>query len=220
MPTMPILAHVLLALATLIPAALSAQEGDALAVLQRAGDRYRALDGLCADFQQVIEVRLLGETKNSRGRMCQEPPNHFFMEFTEPAGDRIVADGEFLWAYYPSTDAKQVFKAELAGGSGGLDFYREFLAEPGVKYDATYRTREVQDGRTLHEIGIVPKGPASYRRATVWIDDASALIRKVVIEEENNSVRTVTLSDLEVDPVIDPARFTFTPPAGANVLAR
>ena len=168
----------------------------------------------------MIEVVLLGETKASRGRMCQQPPNHFFMEFSDPEGDRVVADGEFLWVYYPSTDENQVFKAELAGGSGGLDFHREFLADPGVKYTATHRSTEVADGVTLHEIGIVPNGAASYRRATVWIDEGEAMIRKVVLEEENGSIRTVALSRLELDPVVDPARFTFTPPPGANVLER
>lgn len=205
---------------TMVVPPLAAQQEDALAVLERAAERYGALGGLCAEFRQVIEVRLLGETKHSRGHLCQEPPNYFFMEFSEPEGDRIVADGRFLWAYYPSTDAQQVFKAELAAGSGGLDFHREFLEDPGAKYRATHRGTVVSDGRTFHEIGIVPTVPASYRRATVWIDEAESLIRKVVLEEENGSVRTIELSALEPDPDIDPARFSFAPPPGTHVLQR
>jgi outer membrane lipoprotein-sorting protein len=220
MPSTRILTSILTALVLVPTARVAGQDERALAVLERAGARYAELSGLCADFDQVIEVRLLGETKHSRGRLCQQPPNHFFMEFAEPAGDHIVADGEFLWVYYPSTDDRQVFKAALAGGTGGLDFHREFLAEPGVKYDATYQGRGTLGSIDVHEIGIVPRGAASYQRATVWISEESAMIRKVVLEEENGSVRTVELSALDVDPTVDPARFTFTPPPGAQVLER
>jgi len=198
----------------------SSSDAQALEVLERAGARYAAVKGLCADFEQVIEVTLLGETKHSRGRMCQQQPNLFLMDFTEPAGDLVVADGESLWIYYPSTDDKQVFRQALGSGGGGLDFHREFLADPGVKYVATYQAREVAGGQVLHVIGIVPNAPASYERARVWIDEASGLIHRVILEEENGSIRNVALSNLDVNPVLDPALFSFTPPPGANVLER
>ena len=54
----------------------------------------------------------------------------------------------------------------------------------------------------------------------VWIDDDSGLIHRVRIEEENGSVRHLDLSNLEVNPKLDPELFTFTPPPGASVLER
>ena len=197
----------------------SSSDPQALEVLERAGARYAAVSGLCADFEQVIEVTLLGETKHSRGRMCQQPPNLFLMDFTEPAGDLVVADGESLWIYYPSTDDKQVFRQALGSG-GNLDFHREFLADPGVKYQATYEAQETSGDAVLHVIAIVPNAPASYELARIWVDEASGLIHRVILEEENGSIRNVALSNLDVNPVLDRALFSFTPPPGANVLER
>jgi outer membrane lipoprotein carrier protein len=191
-----------------------------LEVMERAGARYRGIQALCADFRQVIDVRLLGEIKHSHGRMCQQPPNLFLMDFTEPEGDLVVADGESLWIYYPSTDPKQVFRAELAGGSAGLDFHREFLSEPGKRYTAVHEGSEMVDGLALEKIAVQPTSPASYERAWVWIDDATGLIHRVVLEEENGSVRRIDLSAIEVDPSLDPDLFAFTPPAGAAILQR
>jgi outer membrane lipoprotein carrier protein len=192
----------------------------ALAVLERAGQRFKTLTALCADFRQVIEVRLLGETKRSSGRLCQQLPNLFMMDFDDPEGDLIVADGEFLWIYYPSTDENQVFKADLAGGTAGIDFHREFLENPGAKYDAVHEGEEVADGSVLQKIAIVPTQAASYERAWVWIDDLTGLIHRMWLEEENGSLRRLDLSRLEVDPVLDPSVFVFTPPEGAAILQR
>lgn len=193
---------------------------DALAILERAGERYAALHGLCADFRQVIEVRLLGETKRSGGRMCQQPPDRFLMDFSDPEGDLVVADGESLWIYYPSTDEKQVFRSALDAVGRRFDFYQEFLADPGEKYEPTYVSRESAASGTLHVIGIVPTQPTSYDRAQLWIDDASGLIHRVRIEEENGSVRHLELTNLDVNPELDPGLFTFAPPPGASVLER
>ncbi|MCH8841319.1 MAG: hypothetical protein IH831_11745, partial [Planctomycetes bacterium] len=41
------------------------------------------------------------------------PPDRFAMRFEEPEGDRIVADGEWLWAYTPSTVPDQVIRQPI-----------------------------------------------------------------------------------------------------------
>jgi outer membrane lipoprotein-sorting protein len=76
------------------------------------------------------------------------------------------------------------------------------------------------DGLALEKIAVQPTSPASYERAWVWIDDATGLIHRVVLEEENGSVRRIDLSAIEVDPSLDPDLFAFTPPAGAAILQR
>jgi outer membrane lipoprotein carrier protein len=195
------------------------QSADPYAVLEEAGRVHRAAVAVCADFRQTLTVPLLGEDRTGRGRLCSRQPDRFAMRFTEPAGDLLVADGTWLWLYQPSADAKQVLRSALAGGTRGIDFYAEFLAEPRVKYTVEDLGREQLEGRTVHHLRLVPKAAAPYRNAELWIDVESAHVRRVTIREENGSVRVISLGPSEVGaPPAD--FFRFVPPPGSQVISR
>lgn len=232
--TLPPAAPVALALALAVgtaalPAALAqpaaAQQGAsatsderALEVLRAAERRYESLRSLCADFHQVVEVPLLDRRTVSEGRTCQRRPGLFFMRFTDPEGDVVVADGEFVWAYYPSMDARQVMKAPMSESGGRFDFHREFVEDPGRKYAATHRDTETVSGRVTDVVELVPRTPSPYRSATVWIDRETRLLRQVEIREENGNVRRVRLQDVELNPEVATSEFRFTPPEGTHVV--
>jgi outer membrane lipoprotein-sorting protein len=200
--------------------ALAAQDSRALALLQDAGREYRAIRGFCAGFQQVLEVPLLQEVTESEGSLCQERPNLFAMRFSDPEGDLLVADGSWFWVYYPSSDPRQVLQFELQSRPGGLDFHQEFLESPGEKYEMKYLGEESVAGLSTHVISLVPVAPAGFEAARIWLDPNRSLIVRARVEMENGSVRTVTLSDIVLNPPQDPARFRFTPPDGAQVIRR
>ena len=189
-------------------------------MLERASERYAGIDAFCGAFEQEMNVPLLRQVTRSRGRLCQARPDHFLMDFSDPEGDVVVADGEHLWVYFPSTDPGQVFRSDLSASDGRFDFHREFLEDPGEKYRPEYRGEEVVDGRSTHVVSLTPLEPSPYVRAQVWIDAESALIRKVEIHEDNESVRTVVLRDLEIEPQISASLFEFEPPSGVQVIVR
>ena len=203
------------------PTAIGAQSApDPFAVLEAAGRVYRAASAVCADFRQTLSVPLLGEDRTGQGRLCSQRPNKFSMRFTQPAGDVVVADGSWLWVYQPSSDPKQVLRAALAGGPRGIDFYAEFLDAPRSKYRAEHRGRETLAGRTGDHLVLTPLQAAPYRTAELWIDAGDHHVRKVVIREENGSVRTITLGGIQANPTLSGDTFRFTPPAGAQVVTR
>lgn len=196
------------------------QVRDPAEVLEEASRRYQSLSGFCAHFEQSLEVPLLRTTTDSEGSLCQAKPNLLAMRFSEPAGDVIVADGEFFWVYYPSSDPKQVIRFDMGAHPGGIDFHQEFLASPAERYSLDYVGEDPVNGVMALVVSLVPKGPASFEKATVWIDVERWLIVRARIGTENESVRTVTLSDITLNPADDPARFHFTPPAGTQVIRR
>ena len=208
---------VMLGIASASPLVVAAQE-DPMAVLGRASARYADTRSMCADFTQHLSVPLLGDEREGKGRLCQERPNRFAMRFTDPAGDAVVADGTWVWVYYPSMDDKQVLRFPMAQSPGGFDFHREFLENAAQKYRATYEARETVAGRPAHRLRLVPRTPQSYQAAVVWIDATDNTLRQVKVEEENGSVRTVTLTSLVLGAAPPAGWFTFTPPAGAQVI--
>lgn len=193
---------------------------DAMAILEGASARYHDVAALCADFVQTLSVPLLNQEQTGKGRLCQAGPDHFGMRFTEPDGDLVVVDGTYAWVYNKSQDPGTVIRFSLEETPGGFDLQREFLQDPAQKYTATLDGTEDVDGHGTYRIRLVPHADVSYKAAVVWIGRDDRLLRKVRVEEENESVRTVTLSD--IDPAARPPEgwFTFTPPPGVRVLAR
>jgi outer membrane lipoprotein-sorting protein len=201
------------------PSQLAAQDDRGLAVIEGAAERYAAVDALCAEFRQHLLVPLLGDERTGTGRLCQARPNRFAMRFSDPEGDAIVIDGESVWIYYPSLDPKQVVKVPMSDRPGGHDFHREFLEDPDSKYHVTYEAVEDVAGATTHRLRLVPKQPVSYRAAVLWIDQGAPVLRQIRVEEENGTVRTITLGSVEFDATPGPDWFTFTPPEGALVIS-
>lgn len=199
---------------------LAAQEGRGLALLEEAGERYRNVQSFCADFQQALYVPLLRETTQSAGTLCQKKPNFFAMRFTDPLGDVLLADGESFWVYYPSSDPRQVLQFSMETQPGGVDFQRDFLESPGEKYELSYEGEELLESGSTHLIKLVPIQPAGFKEASVWLDSQRSLILQARIGMEDGSVRTVTLSKIQLDPPEDQGRFQFVAPDGARVIRR
>ncbi len=189
-------------------------------ILSAAARRYSRVTSLCADFEQHLVVPVLKEDRTGRGRLCQEQPDLFAMRFTHPAGDAVVADGKWVWIYYPSSDPKQVIQMQMTDSDQGFDFHREFLQDPADKYDASYVGTDTVAGHRCHRVHLVPKKNLSYRSADVWIDAGSPVLRRVQVDDKNGSTRTVTMLRVETNPKIARSWFTFTPPRGAEVIRR
>jgi outer membrane lipoprotein carrier protein len=218
MPHKPIFPLSALAAMLFLSAPAAAQDEER-AALTAASERFADMRGLCADFVQEMRVPLLDEERTSSGRLCQLRPNLFRMDFSDPEGDQVVADGTHFWVYYRSMNPRQVLRLPLDPERGGLDFYREFLEDPHGKYDLRAEGREQVGGHSTLRIGLTPRSPRGYEDATVWIDPEARLIRRIEIREENGSVRRVTLSGLEIDPALDATDFRYTPPPGVRVVS-
>ena len=81
-------------------------------VLTRAHTAYEHVSTVKASFEQILTSGLTGDTSNAKGEMLQLRPNRLSVKFIEPAGDRIVADGTWLWVYAPSATPGQVRSEE------------------------------------------------------------------------------------------------------------
>lgn len=201
-------------------AAQAQASADPLAILEAASRTYQDMEAFCATFDQELRVPLLNQVTRSRGELCQRRPNRFLMRFSEPEGDVVVADGEHLWVYFPSTDPGMVFQSRPGSDAGRMDFHREFLVDPGSKYVPGYDGREAVGGRDADVVSLVPRVTSDYRRARLWIDRRDHLVRRIQIEEANESVRTLLLTDVRLNPPLPDGTFTFVPPEGVQVIQR
>lgn len=191
------------------------------ATLDRAVRAYKNVKTVRATFTQTITNPLLGATVTSAGELVQRRPNHVAVRFTDPAGDRIVADGAWVWFYLPSSTPGQVVRTRIAkGGSGSPDLTAQFLDTPSSRFDVTDLGRERVNGRRTRVLSLVPKPgvEAAFTKAVVWVDSADALIRQFELTEPSEIVRRVSITRLTLNPAIPASAFRFTPPSGTRVI--
>jgi outer membrane lipoprotein carrier protein len=196
------------------------QQGD---LLDRAVIAWAKVKTARASFEQTITNSLTGREMTTTGEYQQERPGKLAVTFADPANDRIVADGKFVWLYLPSSAPDQVIKTQLgAGGTGTVDLTAQFLTAPRTKYTINPVGTLVVSGRPTHGFNLLPKSDegAPFKIASVWIDDDDATIRQFIVTESSGVQRKVRLTSFKTNVPVDASAFVFTPPAGTRVIVR
>ena len=209
-----------LAPGSLLAQVSEAESPDVQVLLDRARAVYDGLASMKADFEQTIEIPLLGRKREGRGTWYQKGPGRFKMDYTDPAGDIIVADGQYLWLYYPSTHPGQVIRSAIDAnvtGAGMVDLQGRIFEEADTGYEAVLQGDEEVKGRPAWRIALTPTGESPYRSVRVWVDRETFLVRRFEIVAENETVRTVILDELKPNETIADTVFEFVPPEGTDV---
>jgi outer membrane lipoprotein carrier protein len=211
----------LLSVASIAGAATARRaQGD---LLDRAVDAWAKVKTARATFEQTITNPLTGRVLTSNGEYQQERPGRLAVTFQNPANDRVVADGKFVWVYLPSSAPDQVIKTvQGAGGTGTVDLSAQFLSAPRSKYTVGTAGTMIVGGRATHCYTLVPKSAegAPFKNATVCIDDEDATIRQFEVVDGNGVQRKVRLITFKTNVPVDESAFRFTPPAGVRVISR
>lgn len=202
----------------LVPGFLEAQDR-AGAVLQEASRVYRNLSSLSADFEQVIEDRMI-DTLSSRGQLLQAGTANLRMRFSDPEGDMIVSDGTHVWFYLPSTTPGQVIRTEVPSDPVyGPNLLARILDRPAERYDSRYVASEVIGGRPTHVVELIPRSDSPpFRRAKVWIDSADALPRRIELDEPSGQRRILVLTRLRPNAPVPRDAFRFITPSGVRIV--
>lgn len=196
---------------------------DADAIVRRAAATYDSLRSLRARFRQVLEMRVFDppRRREGEGTWYQRKPSFLRMDFSDPEGDVIVSDGEHLWLYYPSTHPGQVVRTGLASpgrGAPAVDLQGRIFRQARTVYRPEHRGREQVTGRPAHVLELRPRGEgAEYRRVRVWVDVKSYLVRRLEFHDRSQTVRTITLDEIERDVSLPDSLFRFEPPPDAEV---
>jgi outer membrane lipoprotein carrier protein len=202
------------------PAAPPAQSADsALARAQRA---YDTMITLKAAFYQVITNPMLGGPEDSRGVLFLQPPGRFAMRFTEPTGDRIVADGRWLWIYTPSSVPDQVIRQPVpTSGANTPNLFAQFVDRPLERYRASYVGSDTVAAEPVDLVRLVPlRDDVPFREAVIGISRRDGWMRQLSLLEESGQRRVLTFQRLDVNQPIPSGELRFTVPRGAKVITQ
>ena len=201
--------------------ALAAQSVDA--TLDRASAAWAKVKTVRATFEQTVTNSLTGSTASARGEFQQQRPHRLAVRFTDPPGDRIVADGKSVWIYLPSSVPGQVVKRTATDAAATpVDLTGQFLDDPHAKYVVSDGGSSTVSGRATKVVTLVPKPGTTvpFTKATVWVDNDDAMIRQFEITEPSGITRRVRITSLETNVPVDSDSFTFSVPRGVRVVER
>lgn len=190
----------------------------ALALVERTSAAYQSARTLRAEFVQTLSNPRTGNSMRSVGEFLQRGTQQFAFRFSDPPEDRIVADGEVLWLYLPSSAKGQVLKLPRQLGAG-LDLAASVLKDPRERY----RVEPVSDttiaGRAVRAVKLTPRtSDAQFRQAVLWIDTQDALIRRAEITEVSGLKRTLEFTRVRMGVELPADAFVFVPPEGVRVI--
>lgn len=214
-------ASTLVTIALVVTATDVVQPQTAESVLAAAAARYAGIRTFHASFVQTIINEMLGGPVETRGMLYIEKPGLFAMRFSEPEGDRIVVDGEWMWAYAPSSVEGQVLRQRVPQ-TGGLtpNLIAQFVEEPLDRYRVEYHGSGVVGGEAVDVIALHPfdRDAMGFRDATVSFGRSSRLPVRIDLTELSGQQRIIVLADLRLDRPIDTAEFRFEVPRGVRVV--
>jgi outer membrane lipoprotein carrier protein len=195
--------------------AVSAIAADAkLDTLKRGVEtRYNRVKTLQVLFQE--DYTPPGKARRTdRGILMLRRPGRMRWDYSQPAGKLVISDNKFLWVYTPNDNHVQQLKlqesddmrAPLAFLLGKLDFDREFK-------NFQVRT-EGADTRIIAEPKI-DKMPYSEVQFLVTPDYRIREVRGTLFD---GAVLAFTFDQERLEPALDPKKFQFVMPKGAELV--
>ncbi len=198
---------------------LAAAAPSAAALLTRTAALYTGTRPLRAEFTQRVKNPITDSETPSAGSYLQRGPGVFSVNFSQPAGDRIVSDGKTLWVFVPSATPGQVLKMPVgAGAPGGVDLVGQFFTAPTRKFTVTDGGTATISGVVVRKLVLVPRSDMGFTRAVLTIVPATGVLKQLEVTERSGLIRTVSFSTITRGATLDASAFTFVVPRGITVV--
>ncbi len=190
------------------------------AAYDRVAGAWAGTRTLRADFDQKITNPILAKTVSSRGVFLQERPGKVSITFTQPAGDRIVGDGTWLWVYLPSSAPGQVLRLPAdSDGAVVADLLSQLLDTPRRSFTISGGEPSPVDGRAARRVQLVPKkvGAVPFQKAVLWLDEQEPRPLRVQVIDTQGVDRTITLTSWNPQVSLPADAFRFAAPHGVKI---
>jgi outer membrane lipoprotein carrier protein len=201
------------------PAAAPATSGpNATQIAAKVQAFYDQTKTFQADFKQEYYIKLHDKRTTSEGQVAFEKPGKMSWKYAQPNGNRVVSDGQVLKVFEPSNQQmfvqavnKSQYPAALAFlmGQGQLtnSFDLRVLDPSTVKFEG---------GWVLE--GTPKEATPAYQKVLLYVDAATSQVRRVLIVDAQGNRNRFDFNNPLVNVPVPASEFTFTPPAGTQIV--
>ena len=181
-----------------------------------ARSRLEAFSGRIHTISAHFEQSVIGARGNrgeaSTGTLALKAPRQFRWHTTAPFEQLIVADGNRVWIYDP--DLEQV----SVRGQGAEEAHSPLAVLTDLsRLDLEFTTSEVGEREGLRWLKLISKAKEPEFAFAELGFDTHSLIR-MRFEDSLGNTTEIRFSDWQNDPKLPADTFTFTPPAGVDVV--
>ena len=177
----------------------------------RLDDYLSGLGTVSSRFEQRLfdEQRKLIE--RARGTVLIDRPGRFRFDYTDPP-QLIVGDGAKVWIHDPDLAQVTVRDVDTALGSTPA-----VLLTTGRPVEEQFRVEALDAGAGFDAFALEPKAEdASFTR--IRLAFAGGELRRMELLDQFGQTTLITFTDVRRQPAVPPGAFTFTPPAGVDVI--
>ena len=179
---------------------------------QRVEEFLQGLDGLQAQFKQVLTDRNGQTVDEASGTLAISRPDRFRWDYRQPYQQIIVADGTRIWIY--DSDLEQVTVRKL---DETLSATPAMLLSGRSSLSDNFNVTQVSHEGAVDWVKMEPKRDDTDFR-WVRLGFEGALLKYMQLADKLGQTTSLEFSKLERNPPLDPSRFTFTVPPGADVI--
>ena len=179
---------------------------------QRVERFLNGLQGLQAQFQQTLTDSKGAVTNESTGTLAIRRPNRFRWDYRQPNEQLIVADGTRIWLY--DKDLEQVTVRRVDESLSATPAM--LLSGEGVLSDNFKATQTQQEG-AVQWVRLEPvRNDTDFK--FVRLGFAGEALQFMQLADKLGQTTTLEFSQFERNPPLDPSKFVFTVPPGADVI--
>jgi len=229
-----------LTISALILVAAAAHAQRAESILQKSRDAYSQMKSYTDSGQIINEYGTSSEDKHTFSTAFNRSPRHLLLSFHKQGGDNYViwADPDAFHTWWKTTGQQTDYPNPNNTPAISLSDYNTqgtALKVPTLLYAKAFGAVMLAlhdpelDGTDdigghhchriigrLSDLYTATGHEVNIRKATVWIDADSFLIRKMVEESKaspGQRSRKITIFEPQANPALDDAKFKFTPPS-------
>ncbi|HEU4655248.1 MAG TPA: outer membrane lipoprotein chaperone LolA [Steroidobacteraceae bacterium] len=170
------------------------------------------LQGLQAQFHQVLTDRTGQVVEEASGTLAVRRPNRFRWDYREPNEQVIVADGTRIWLY--DSDLEQVTVRRL---DDTMSATPAMLLSGEGKLEDNFIVREVTKENGIDWVRMEPKrSDTDFKWVRLGFEGPN--LRAMQLADKLGQTTSLEFTQIERNPPLDPSRFTFTVPPGADVI--
>lgn len=188
-------------------AAQTAQAGQ-----QKVESFLQGLDGLQAQFKQTLTDRNGQPTEEASGTLAISRPDRFRWDYREPYSQVIVADGARIWIY--DSDLEQVTVRKL---DETLSATPAMLLSGRSNLSDNFTVTQASQEGSVEWVRMEPRRDDTDFK-WVRLGFEGAVLKYMQLADKLGQTTSLEFSKLERNPPLDPSRFTFTVPPGADVI--
>lgn len=185
---------------------------DPAAGQQKVESFLQGLQSLQAQFKQTLTDRNGLTVEQANGTLAIRRPGRFRWDYREPSEQVIVADGSRIWLY--DADLEQVTVRKLDDTLSATPAM--LLSGQGNLQENFSVTQTSQEGGVFW-VRMQPKRDDTDFKWVRLGFEGNAL-RFMQLADKLGQTTNLEFSQLERNPALDPSRFTFTVPPGADVI--